>query len=190
MAQGSHASYVKSDNIDGARQATEHLLALGHRRIAFLTGQTTDLAGLERLLGCQQALARAGITPDPGLVRQSGWNIDEAYEAARILLAERRDFTAIVAGSDFMALGILRALLEEGLRVPDDVSLVGFDDVELSKYTVPPLTTVQQDRVSMGRGAVQQLVAMIEGTGEASPLILPTRLIIRKSTGPVPKELH
>jgi DNA-binding LacI/PurR family transcriptional regulator len=190
MAQGSHASYVKSDNIDGARQATEHLLALGHRRIAFLTGQTTDLAGLERLLGCQQALAHAGITPDPGLVRQSGWNIDEAYEAARILLTERRDFTAIVAGSDFMAIGILRALLEEGLCVPDDVSLVGFDDADLSQYTVPPLTTVRQDRVAMGRGAVQQLVAMIEGTGEASPLILPTQLIIRKSTGPVPKELH
>jgi LacI family transcriptional regulator len=190
MAQGSHASYVKSDNIDGARQSTEHLLALGHRRIAFLIGQTIDLAGLERLLGCQQALAHAGITPDPGLVRQSGWNIDEAYEAARILLAERRNFTAIVAGSDFMAIGILRALLEEGLRVPDDVSLVGFDDADLSQYTVPPLTTVRQDRVAMGRGAVQQLVAMIEGTGEASPLILPTQLIVRKSTGPVPKELH
>src|SRR5207244_4178515 len=131
MAQGSHASYVKSDNIDAARQAVEHLLSLRHRRIAFLTGLTTDLSGLERLLGCQQALAQAGITPDASLIRQSGWNIDEAYEAANILLAERRDFTAIVAGSDLMAIGILRALVEHGLRVPDDVSLIGFDDIDL-----------------------------------------------------------
>jgi DNA-binding LacI/PurR family transcriptional regulator len=189
VGQGSHASYVKSDNIDGARQATEHLLALGHRRIAFLTGRTADLSGLERLLGCQQALAHAGVAPDSSLVRQSGWNIDEAYEATRILLAERRDFTAIVAGNDFMAIGILRALTEHGLRVPDDVSLVGFDDVEFSQYTIPPLTTVGQDRVAMGCGAVQRLIAMIEGTGEPSPLILPTQLIVRKSTGPIPKEL-
>jgi LacI family transcriptional regulator len=188
--QGSHATYVKSDNMDGARQATEHLLSLGHRRIAFLTGPTVDLAGMERLLGSQQALTHAGVAPDPGLVRQSGWNIDEAYEAARTLLAERRDFTAIVAGSDFMAIGILRALTEHGLRVPDDVSLTGFDDVEFSQYTIPPLTTVRQDRVAMGCGAVQRLIAMIEGTGEVSPLILPTQLIVRKSTGPVPKELH
>jgi len=145
---------------------------------------------MERLLGCQQALAYAGVAPDPGLVRQSGWNIDDAYEAARALLAERRDFTAIVAGSDLMAMGILRALTEHGLRVPDDVSLVGFDDVEFSQYTNPPLTTVRQDRVEMVRAAVHRLIAMIEGTAEASPLILPTQLIVRKSTGSVPKDLH
>jgi len=105
-------------------------------------------------------------------------------------LAERRDFTAIVAGSDFMAIGILRALTEQGLRVPDDVSLVGFDDIDLCQYTIPPLTTVRQDRVAMGREAVHRLIAMIEGTEEVSPLILPTQLVVRKSTGPVPKELH
>lgn len=190
MGQGSHATYVKSDNMDGARQATEHLLSLGHRRIAFLTGQTVDLAGMERLLGCQQALAHAGVALDLGLVRQSGWNIDEAYEAAGVLLAERRDFTAIVAGSDLMAMGILRALAEHGLRVPDDISLVGFDDVELCQYTIPPLTTVRQDSVVMVRTAVQQLIAMLEGTGEASPMNIPTQLIVRKSTGPVPKDMH
>jgi LacI family transcriptional regulator len=190
IGQGKHATYVKSDNIDGARQATEHLLALGHRRIAFITGQTTDLAGLERLLGCQQAMVHAGITLDPGLVRQSGWEIDTAYETARALLAERRDFTAIVAGSDFMAMGIFRALMEQGLRVPDDVSLVGFDDIEFCQYTLPPLTTVRQDRAAMGCGAVQRLVSMIEGAEEVSPLVLPTQLIVRKSTGPAPNDVQ
>lgn len=187
VAQGSHATYVKSDNIDGARQATEHLLSLGHRRIALLTGSTMDLAGLERLLGCQQALAQAGISPDSSLVRQSGWNVDEAYEATKILLAERRDFTAIVAGSDFMAIGVLRALTEQGLRVPEDVSLIGFDDIDFCQYTFPPLTTMRQDRGAMGRGAVQRIVAMIEGTEEPSPLNLPTQLVVRKSTGPAPR---
>lgn len=186
MAQGSRASYIKSDNMNGARQAVEHLLSLGHQRIALLLGRTLELAGLERLLGCQQALAGVGITPDPGLIRQSGWNIDEAYEVAKALLAERRDFTAIVAGSDLMAIGILRALQEHDLRVPDDVSLIGFDDIDFCQYTTPPLTTVRQDRVAMGRGAVQQLIAMIEGA-DVSPLNLPTQLIVRKSTGPAPK---
>jgi LacI family transcriptional regulator len=188
--QGSHATYIKSDNIDGARQATEHLLALGHRRIALLPGSTLDIAGLERLLGCQQALSQAGITPDAGLVRQSGWNVDEAYEATRTLLAERRDFTAVVAGSDFMAIGVLRALTEQGLTVPDDVSLVGFDDIEFCHYTAPPLTTMRQDPAAMGRGAVQRLIALIEGAEEVSPLILPTQLVVRNSTGPVPGGLH
>ena len=186
MGQGSHATYVKSDIIDSARQATEYLLSLGHRRIALLNGPTIDAAGLERLLGCQQALAQAGIAPDPGLVRQSGWNLEEAYESAKLLLADRRDFTAIVAGSDFMAIGILRALTEQGLSVPDDVSLIGFDDIDLCQYTNPPLTTMRKDPVAMGRGAVQRLIDLIEGTGEVSPLIIPTQLVVRKSTGPAP----
>jgi LacI family transcriptional regulator len=183
VAQGNRATYVKSDNVEGASQATQHLLSLGHRRIACLTGQTTDLPGLERLLGCQQALALAGIAPDSGLIRQCGWEIDEAYEAAKALLAERRDFTAIVAGSDFMAIGILRALTEQGLRVPEDVSLVGFDDIDFCQYTVPQLTTMRQDRVAMARGAVQRLVALIEGAEEVSPVVVPTQLIVRESTG-------
>ena len=185
MGQGSHATYVKSDNIDGACQATQHLIALGHKHIAIFTAPAHDLAALERLLGYQQALALAGIMLDAGLVRQSGWNVDEAYETTKLLLYERRDFTAIVASSDFMAIGILRALTEQGLRVPEDVSLIGFDDIEFCEYTTPPLTTMRQDRVAMGQGAVQRLVALIESTQDVTPLIVPTQLIVRKSTGPV-----
>lgn len=189
ISQGSHATYVKSDNMDGAMQATEHLLSLGHQRIVFMTGSTSDFAGLDRLLGGQQALVRAGVTPDSTLIRQTGWDIDEAYQAANTLLTERRDFTAIVAGSDLMAMGILRALAEHGLRVPDDISLVGFDDVELSQYTIPPLTTVRQDHAAMGRGAVQRAIAILEGDREVAPLILPTKLVVRKSTARAAKDL-
>jgi LacI family transcriptional regulator len=200
MGQGNRATYVKSDNMDGARQVTEHLLALGHRRFAFIIGHTMDLPGMERLFGAQQALARAGLIMDQALVRACGWDTDNAYEAARALLSERRDFTAIIAGSDLMAIGILRAVHEYGLRVPEDISVTGFDDVDLCRYTYPPLTTVRQDREAMGEGAVQRLLSMIEderedskdrGEGgdrgnEPSPLVVPTRLIVRQSTGPVP----
>jgi len=186
LGQGNRATSVKADHVDSARQITEHLLSLGHRRIAILTGPIIDLPAMERLLGCQHALARAGITPEPGLIRPGGWNIDEAYATANVLLDERRDFTAIVAGSDLMAFGILHALHEHGLRVPEDISLTGFDDVELSQYSNPSLTTIRQDREAIGRGAVQRLIAMIEGKEEEPPppLVVSTQLVVRKSTGP------
>jgi LacI family transcriptional regulator len=186
MGTGSHATYVQSDYIDGARQLAEHLLSLGHRKIAFLTGPLTDPTSTERLLGCQQVLARAGIPLDSHLLCQAEWSTDDAYRAAKAFLSQQRDFTAIVAGSDMMAIGILRALHEAGLRVPADVSLTGFDDVALSQYTFPPLTTVRQDKEAMGRGAIQRLVALIEEEGDRSPLIVPTQLIVRESTGPAP----
>lgn len=187
MGQGKRATYVKSDNVDGACQVTEHLLSLGHRRIAFVMGQTMDLPGMERLFGAQQALARAGLMMDPALVRASGWDTDDAYEATCLLLSERQDFTALVAGSDLMAIGALRAIYEYGLRVPDDISVTGFDDVDLCRYTYPPLTTVRQERIAMGQGAVQLLLSMIEDEAaiEPSPLLVPTRLIVRHSTGPI-----
>ena len=183
IAQGKRATYVTSDNSDGSRQVTEHLLALGHRRIAVIAGSIVGAIGMERLLGCQRTLAQAGLALDPNLVVQAGWNTEEAYQATRDLLSRRRDFTAILAGSDLMAIGILRALHEQGIRVPEEVSVVGFDDVNLSRYTEPPLTTVRQDREEMSRSAVQLLINMIEENGVASPVIVPTKLIVRASTG-------
>jgi LacI family transcriptional regulator len=185
--QGDTATYVKSDHVDSARQLTEHLLALGHRRIAFLAGSATSLSGTERLLGCHQALARAGVALDPHLLCQSGWDMEDAYRAANQLLDEHHDFTAMVAASDIMAIGALRAINEHGLRVPEDISLASFDGIDFSEYTNPPLTTMWQDREAIGSGAMRLLIAMIEGTGEnpPSPLIVPTRLVVRKSTRPI-----
>lgn len=185
VSRGEHAIFVRSNHIDGAQQLAQHLLALGHRRIAFIGGPTVDLAAMERLLGFQQGLASTGISLDPDLVRQSGWNTEEAYQEMRGLLDQREDFTAIVAGSDLMAIGVLRALHERNIRVPQDMSLAGFDDVVLSQYTIPPLTTVRQDRETMGREAMQRLMALIEGK-ETSSLVVPTSLVVRQSTGPLP----
>jgi len=185
--QGEHTTYVKSDYLDGARQATEHLLALGHRRIACFIGDTTAISGTERLFGYQQAMARAGLIVDPHLVQHPGWEARDAYQAAMKLLSERRDFTAIVAGSDMMALGILRALHKHNIRVPEDMSLVGFDDIDQSEEADPPLTTLRQDKQALGQGAVQRLMQLIQGASPPDPLNVPTRLIVRGSTGPAPK---
>jgi LacI family transcriptional regulator len=113
----------------------------------------------------------------------------EAYEAVRALLAGSRDFTRDF-GSVSMPFGCLRALTEQGTHVPNDRSMIGFDDIEFVQYTTPPLTTMRQDRDAIGRGALQQLVAMVEGTEEATPLIVPTQLVVRKSTGPAPEEVR
>lgn len=186
--QGKHSTYVKSDYQDGARQATEHLLALGHRRIACFIGNTTEVSGTERLLGYQQAMASAGLIVDSHLVQQPGWNARDAYGAAMKLLSERRDFTAIVAGSDMMALGILRALRKHNICVPEDMSLVGFDDIDQSEESDPPLTTLRQNKHAIGQGAVQRLMQLIEGAAPPEPLNVPTELIVRGSTGPAPND--
>jgi len=184
--QGPCATYVTSDKIDGARQATAHLLDLGHRCIAFAGSHLQRISMEERRLGYQHALAQRGIPVNPALERPSleGWEALDGYNATVSLLSERRDFTAIVAVSDVIAIGVIRALYEQGLRVPQDVSVTGFDDVMLAGYTTPPLTTVRQDHALMGRCAVARLRAMVEGTGDPLPQIVPTQLVVRQSTGP------
>ena len=182
--QGNRATYVKSDYVDGASQATTHLLQLGHRRIAFFPGDPVTITGIERLLGHQQTMAQAGLIIDTGLVRQSGWDSKDAYREAMILLGERRDFTAIVAGSDMMAFGIMRALRKHNLRVPEDISLIGFDDIDQSEDADPPLTTVRQNKQALSQSSIALLMQLISGEEMPVPLIIPTQLIVRASTAP------
>ena len=184
--QGNRATYVKSDYVDGAHQATTHLLQLGHRRIAFFPGDPVAITGIERLLGHQQTMAQAGLIIDTNLVRQSGWDSKDAYRAAMTLLSERRDFTAIVAGSDMMAFGILRALRKHNLRVPEDISLIGFDGIEQSEDVDPPLTTIQQDKHALSHGTIALLTRLIKGEETPAPLIVPTQLLVRASTSAPP----
>lgn len=185
QAQGRRISSVLVDNARGMRQATSYLLHLGHRRIAFFGGHSGTLAGLERQRGWEEALGEAGVPLDPGLIYRTDFTMEEAYRAALALLAERQDVTAIVASSDMMAIGILRALREYRLRVPDDISLVGFDDIDLCLFTDPPLTTVRQDGPSLGEAVVRQLLALIRREGlPLAPLVLPTQLVVRASACP------
>jgi LacI family transcriptional regulator len=185
MFQAEHATWVRSDYLDGAHKAVEYLLSLGHRRIAFFHGDGMTITNVERLLGWHQALARVGLTPDPQLVRICRWNTEDSYQAAMKLLQERRDFTAIVAGSDMMALGILRALRQHNLSVPGDISLIGFDDIDSCRSTDPPLTTIRQDTRLISEGTVDRLFQMIEKKETPAPLVVPIQLVIRGSTGSI-----
>lgn len=180
--QGPCTTYVETDKIDGARQATSHLLDLGHRRIAFIGGPFGDVTSGQRELGYQHAFAQRGLPCDMSLVRHEGFETEHGYTGALGLLSQRTDFTAIVAVSDMVAIGVLRALYERGLRVPSDMSVTGFDDNILAGYTTPPLTTVRQDTVLIGRGVVTRLRDLIEGEGRPLPLIVPTHLVVRQST--------
>lgn len=181
IGQGPNATYVTSDNTDGARRITDHLLDLGHRRIARVTGTETDPSGRDRLAGIRQALAARGIPEDQGLARKSDWSTEGAYREMLDLLAVRQDFTAVIAESDMMAIGILRALHEHGLRVPEDVSVTGFDDIDLSAFAGPPLTTVRQNAQDMGTKAVGALLKIMDGA-VVPPVMLPTEVVVRRST--------
>jgi LacI family transcriptional regulator len=167
----------------GATQATQHLLTLGHRRIGVIGGPRGWLATEERLRGHQAALAGAGVLPDPALVRYSEFRIDGGREAAADLLSLPDPPTAIFAFNDSMAIGAMRAAAERGLRVPGDISVVGFDDTIEASITVPALTTVRQPLAELGRTAVSLLLRQIENRRlEPLGVELATKLVPRDST--------
>ncbi|MGH3397450.1 MAG: LacI family DNA-binding transcriptional regulator [Streptosporangiaceae bacterium] len=173
---------VAVDNIAGARSATEYLLSLGHRSVHFVSGPQTSLDGRERAIGWQQALAAAGLTPPPALT--GDWTSRSGYELAR-RLAARPEVTAVFCANDQMALGVLRAMAEHGRPVPDDVSVVGFDDLPEAAYFCPPLTTVRQDFDELGRRALRLLVEKIAGASADGPQRpVSTELIVRASAAP------
>ena len=178
---------VNSDDEGGARLAMGHLLELGHRRVAHLHGNLAMPSALARRAAYRDVLAEAGIAFDPGLLADGGFSRATGRDSMRRLLDARRP-TAVFAANDLSAHGALDALAERGLRVPEDVSLVGYDDTWYASVTDPPLTSVHADVAAIGRRAADLLLDAVEGAvGEPHP-VLPTRLTVRRSTGPVPTE--
>jgi len=176
---------VRVRNREGAHNAVRHLLGLGHRRIAHITGVPWHPDSIERQEGYAEALATAGIARDPALVREGEWEEQSGLRCTEALLEAGTRFTAIFASNDQMAFGAGLALLRRGLRVPEDISIVGFDDLPSAAFTWPPLTTVRQPAVEMGMAASQALVAELRG----DRLVLPTfdaALVLRDSTAPPP----
>ncbi|MFN8075198.1 MAG: substrate-binding domain-containing protein [Kineosporiaceae bacterium] len=175
---------VGVDQAAGSRLATEHLIALGHRCIAHVAGPADWPEARAREQGWRHALGAAGLAViEPW---RGDWSPDSGYEAGRALAA-RHDVSAAVVANDQMALGVLRALHEGGRRVPDDVSLVGFDDIPEAAYLLPPLTTVRQDFAAVGVRCMEALHALIEGDAAgAAPAVhrIPADLVVRASTGP------
>jgi LacI family transcriptional regulator len=173
---------VDSDNLGGARAVTEHLVQLGHRRIGFLGGRPDLESARLREKGYREALEDAGIPVDPGLMRVGGYRPDTTDSPAHELLTLPDRPTAIFAANDLSAIRTMEVARELGLRVPDDVSVVGFDNVPESALTDPPLTTVSQPIHQMGAEALRMVVDLIQGTPRDAHLRLPTSLVVRGST--------
>lgn len=179
---------VSAAHTAGARSVTAHLAGLGHRRVGVINGPSEWLASNSRMVGHTSALAETGTLPAPELVRSIEPTPEHGYAAACELLDLPRRPTAIVAFNDKAAAGALRAAYERGLRVPEDLSITGFDDLDLGRSTQPTLTTVRQPLEEMGRMAISLLMRLVDRhTIDTLHVELATQLIVRGSTGPAPR---
>ena len=168
------------NNVEGARLATQQLIDLGHRQIAFIGGDPQHPDAIERFLGYRNALHAAGIAFDPGLMAEGGFYEAGGMQAVVELIASRKRFTAIFAANDQMALGAALGLSRHSIRVPEDVSLIGYDDLAASLYANPPLSSVHQSAYELGQIAADVLLQMLTGQKPSYQLPAP-RLVLRES---------
>ncbi len=196
---GRRASNVGTDNAGGAGMAVDHLVELGHRRIAVISARQDMLPAAQRHEGFCAAMARHGLEVPDGYVVRGDFFLDSGHRAMQQLLRLPELPTAVFAGGDQMAVGAVHAIYEAGLEVPRDISVVGFDDVEIAALVRPALTTIRQDYLEMGRAAVTLLTELItedreHGRGSEAPrsvaarhpVLVPGALVARASTGPAP----
>ena len=180
---------VVTNNVRGGKTATEHLISLGHRNIAFVGGEPLDRGNFgERLEGYREALSDAGIPIREEFVQ--GGDIVGGYDAMMTILDRAPEVTAIVGCNDANALAAMGALREKGITVPKDMSVIGFDDIPASQESWPPLSTMRVDKISMGRKAAQRLLQKLDEGESAAPhqIVFAAELVKRASTGPVRKE--
>ena len=182
------ADYVLTDNQGGGRLATRHLIDRGHRAIACIAGPEGVKLSSDRIAGYRQALEDAGIAIQPQLILEGDFQYQSGYHAAQGLFGNRSAPTAIFACNDLMAIGVNRFAHEKGLRIPEQLSIVGFDDIRLAAYTHPPLTTIRQPKHTMGSSAAKLLLERMTNRDLAPRLVvLETQLIVRESTDQVQK---
>jgi DNA-binding LacI/PurR family transcriptional regulator len=172
-------SYVDADNRDGARQAIDHLVKKGRRRIATIAGPPDVAPGVDRLAGYREALEHHGLEPTP--IVYGDFTRPAGIHAMCRLLDHRPNLDAVFCASDLMAVGALHALRQSGRRVPDDVAVIGFDDLPLATYTQPTLTTVHQPVEEIGAVAARRLLSLMEGSDAGPNPVLPTSLVVRQS---------
>lgn len=189
--EGWKGDSITVDNSEGAYQATRYLLELGHRRIAAIAGQLHVTSAVERLKGFKQALREGGISIAPEYIQEGRFDRLSGYEKGMMMLQFSPRPTAIFAANDLVALGVLAALRELGLRCPEDVSLVGFDDLELASFTNPALTTVAQPAYQMGARAAGLLFERLRGEDlPAQHIVMKAALKVRDSTAAPPHKHH
>lgn len=174
---------VCTDDVAGARTATEHLLGCGHRTVWHLAGPPEWIAAERRLTGWRQALEAAGAEVPAPLF--GDWSAGSGNELGREL-AGRPEVTAVFVANDQMALGVLQAMYEAGRRVPDEVSVIGFDDIPEAPYLIPPLSTVRPNFAEVGRRCLALVIEPAEGSGRAEGIMVSAELVLRRSAGPPP----
>jgi len=185
LPDGIEVDSIAVDNLAGTRSCIEHLIAMGHKKIAFITGPMNLQTASERLLGYRQAMEQASLTPNPDLIRVGDFHVEAGYRMGREILAGSTRPTAIFVASNTLALGALRALSELGLRCPEDVAVAMFDDFPFADVFRPQLTAVAQPAYSIGYQGAELLIQRIEGSQkDPSPIRirLKTELKIREST--------
>ena len=175
-----------SDTSTSAQTAVKHLIELGHQKIAYISYAQPEYDSVhEREIGWRTALTDAGLTPDPALVEYADISAQSGYDAARRLLARGVKFTGLFAGNDTVAFGVARALQEAHLRIPQDVALVGYDDIPLSAFANPPLTPLRTDPIGQAKAALQLLLAQFNGQAAVTDAVheVGPRLVVRASSG-------
>lgn len=182
---GAFAHSISIDDRGGARLITSHLAALGHRRIAYIGDRNGMQSDTDRMAGYTDALAAAGIEYNSAYVAQGNGSPGGGLEAMQLLLALKNRPTAVFCYNDMTAIGALRALHNAGLRVPADLSVAGFDDLQIAPFLEPPLTTIRQPKTEMGRRAAAILLDLLEGKELEAQITVPGELVVRESTAPV-----
>lgn len=182
--EGISVDSVRPDDFGGAVKAIDHLIEHGYRRIAMISGPITRRHTDDRRMGYQTALHTHGLPCYPELMTAGAFDEESGYAAMRRLLQHKPGPDAVFAANDQMAIGAMAAVRESGLRVPDDIAMIGFDDIEPARYVQPALTTVHQDMLGQSQYAVRLLVSRIDRSeGEIETKVMPTHLIIRRSCG-------
>lgn len=188
IPEGYGGPSVTLDNVEAGRRAAAHLAALGHVRTGAITGPLRLRLVRERLAGFEQGLAVYGLALSACVTEPGDWTCEAGAEAMARILDCPTPPTAIFAANDRMAIGAMRAIHDAGRRVPDDISVMGVDDVEVAAYQIPALTTIRQSFADLGRRAVQLLLAILEGgTRDPAPVVMQPVLVARASTGPPPE---
>jgi DNA-binding LacI/PurR family transcriptional regulator len=179
-------SVLKVDYHHGIRQGVQHLAALGHRSISFVSGPMKLHSAQSRVSAFSQSLQECGITPDPQSIIEGDHTMEGGIAAMGKILDAKLPPTAVMCSNDMTAIGVLHKLYRAGLRVPDDFSVIGFDDIHIAEVTIPPLTTIQMSRFELARAAVTALRAHVEEAADSAQnreFSIQTNLIVRESTG-------
>ena len=182
---GEDIDTILADNVDGIMRAGRHLAELGHRRVAYISGTIDGVSAQERRYGFSRAQAVCAFAEEPGLLEECAETISGGFEAMNRILdrAGVKPPTAVIAYNDMVAIGAMDAIKQKGLSIPDDISVVGFDDISLASEVMPPLTTMQVPKELMGKLAAETLFHAIAGKSQfARKILIPTRVVVRGST--------